>query len=513
MLRCPECQAETTATMERCFQCGRALRGPTTLVRGSLVAGRYEILAPLGQGGMGMVYKARDHQLEEVVAIKVLRPDVAADPEMERRFRTEIRLARKVRHRNVCGIYEYGDDAGLRYIAMEYVEGVDLRKLLLERGGLPADQAFDTCIRVAEGLQAIHDAGIVHRDLKPANLMRDARGETRLMDFGIAKQVGVDAAHGGTVTGLLVGTPEYMSPEQARGVKIDHRSDVYALGIVTFEVFSGHVPFRGETPIATIFKHLQEPPPLDGPLAAGLPASLVPVLQRALAKEADERFGSAAEFGQALAAARDAAGVAPGGSRTPLPLPGAARTDTPPTLAVTAEARASTATPPPAPTQAARTPTPTATLVDARRAGSAPKRRHLILAAVAALALGVVTLGALALVRLLVSRTRAGASVAVGTLPARPDAGPRGTLVIDALPWGEVARVSDARGTAQPLPAERVTPLALPLAAGEYVVEVRHPAFPQTLTARVRVMAERAQTHTVVFRRVDAAEYFRRTGS
>ena len=197
---------------------------------------------------------------------------------------------------------------------------------------------------MAEGLQAIHEAGIVHRDLKTANLMRDGQGVVRLMDFGIAKQVGEGATLGATATGLVVGTPEYMSPEQARGDKIDHRSDVYALGIVAFEIFTGHVPFRGETPIATIFKHLQEPPPLEGPDAplAARP-SLVPVLKKALAKDADDRYYSAAEFAQAMAEARDEAGIAPmpAGPMTPRPSPAANTVKTPRTLMASS-------TPPPA---------------------------------------------------------------------------------------------------------------------------------------------------------------------
>ncbi len=506
-MQCPQCQAVVTSSMERCFQCGHVLRVPTTLVRGSVVAGRYEILASLGKGGMGMVYKARDHQLEETVAIKVLRPEVASDPEMERRFRTEIRLARKVRHRNVCGIYEFGDDAGLRYIAMEYVEGVDLRQILSRQGGLPPAQAFDTCIRVAEGLQAIHEAGIVHRDLKPANLMQDARGETRLMDFGIAKQVGVDAAHGATATGLVVGTPEYMSPEQARGIKIDQRSDVYALGIVTFEIFSGHVPFRGETPIATIFKHLQEAPPLEGQDAPPLPASLVPVLKRALAKSPDERFASAAEFAQALAEARDAEGLAPLTAHTP------------PTLRASALPGHDALTPRPARTvvsnseapartvvSASEAPAPSPTLVERAKVSpaSGTSRRTtalvfagLMLAVVIALVIGLMLRGR--------APARDTSSVNTNTLPAR------GTLVIDALPWGEIVRVTDARGSEWPLPAARFTPLVLDLPAGDYTLEVRHPDFPRPLTERVVVSAEKAQTR-VEFRRIDAADYFKRTG-
>jgi serine/threonine-protein kinase len=180
---------------------------------------------------------------------------------------------------------------------MEYVEGVDLKQVLKGQGALPPDRAYEVAIQVAEGLQAVHDAGIVHRDLKTPNIMRDASGITRLMDFGVAKRVGEGAA---TVTGNIVGTPEYMSPEQAQGHKVDTRSDIYALGIVIYEIFTGHVPFRGETPISTILKHLNDPPPLDGPMASRLPASLKPVLRRCLSKDPADRYPTAREVGEAL---------------------------------------------------------------------------------------------------------------------------------------------------------------------------------------------------------------------
>ncbi len=297
---CPSCRAENPAGATLCRLCGRALE---ELVAGTLFASRYEILAPLGRGGMGAVFKALDRELDEVVALKVLRADVAGTPEMERRFRSEIKLARRVSHRNVCRLHDYGEAQGLRYVCMAYVEGHDLKRLLEARGALPQGQAFDVCSQVADGLQAIHDEGIVHRDLKSANIMLDARGVARLMDFGIAKAVEGGATHGATATGVIVGTPEYMSPEQALGRKVDTRSDLYALGIVIFEAFTGRVPFRGDTPIATILQHVQQAPPLDGPAAAGLPPAVVGLLRRALAKEPAERPASAREMAEALRAA------------------------------------------------------------------------------------------------------------------------------------------------------------------------------------------------------------------
>jgi serine/threonine-protein kinase len=268
---------------------------------GTLFHGRYEILGPLGRGGMGIVYKARDRRLDEDVAIKVLRPDFGSDPGMASRFRSEIKLARKVRHRNVCAIHDYGEDQGLLYISMEYIEGVDLKQLLRQSGALPPDRGFEVAMQIAEGLQAVHDAGIVHRDLKTPNIMSDGAGVARLMDFGVAKRVGEGAA---TVTGQIVGTPEYMSPEQAQGHRVDTRSDIYALGIVIYEIFTGQVPFRGETPISTILKHLNDPPPLEGPQALGIPSALKSVLRRCLAKDPADRFATARDVRAALEEAR-----------------------------------------------------------------------------------------------------------------------------------------------------------------------------------------------------------------
>jgi serine/threonine protein kinase len=287
------------------------VESPTDVRPGSVIAGRYEILESLGKGGMGVVYKAHDRVLDDTVALKLLRADVAAEPEMARRFRSEIKLARKVRHRNVCGIHEYGEEGGLRFISMEFIEGVDLRHLLTRTGAPLPEEAFEISIQLAQGLHAIHEAGIIHRDLKTPNIMRDARGHVRLMDFGIAKQAGESAGPAVTALGMIVGTPEYMSPEQARGEKVDFRSDIYALGIVIFEIFTGQVPFRAETPIATIFKHLQDAPPID---QAGLPAPLMPVLHKALAKAPGERYATAAQMVRAL---QDARGQAFPVGRTP----------------------------------------------------------------------------------------------------------------------------------------------------------------------------------------------------
>ena len=378
---CPSCRAETFPGAASCGSCGRSVGG---LVPGTLFASRYEILASLGQGGMGVVYKARDRELEEVVALKVLRADVAGTPEMERRFRSEIKLARRVSHRNVCRLHDYGSAEGQRYVCMAYVEGVDLKRVLASRGALPPDGAYDVCAQVAEGLQAIHDEGIVHRDLKSSNIMIDPRGIARLMDFGIAKSVEPGLAHGVTATGVIVGTPEYMSPEQALGGRVDTRSDLYSLGVVIFEAFTGHVPFRGDTPVATILLHVQQPPPLEGPGAAGLPREVVPLLRRALAKSPGERPAAAREIAEGLRAAW--------GARAG---PGAVTPVSPPTLTV--QALAVPARPPVVSTTTSQSSTarPASTL--GRQRKSAPRLLRALGAAAAATLLVVGITGVLLL--------------------------------------------------------------------------------------------------------------------
>lgn len=328
-MNCPACQAPNPASAAACERCGRSLA--KTLVRGTLVASRYEILGAMGRGGMGVVYKAHDRVLDEAVALKVLRPEIASDPEMTRRFQSEIKLARKVTHRNVCRIHEYGQDGGLAYISMELVAGTDLKEVVRVQGGLMAEGAFDVALEIAAGLQAIHDVGIIHRDLKTQNILIDSRGLVRLLDFGIAKEGGTQL----TATGMIVGTPEYMSPEQARGERIDLRSDVYALGIVVFELFTGRVPFKGDSAVALLYRQVHEPPPLDDP---SLPPAAVPVLRRALAKDPSERYASVRELAGAL---RGAQAEHQGGPAAALEPPAeAAPASSPGPLASAAEAAA-----------------------------------------------------------------------------------------------------------------------------------------------------------------------------
>ena len=378
-MRCPSCRAECPEQAEACFKCGKAL---FALTHGTLLGGRYEVISPVGKGGMSRVYKAHDRMLSEPVAIKVLRAELAWEPEMRQRFLHEIRLARRVSHPNVCRIHEYGEDGALRYISMELVDGVNLKDVLRSRG-LSTEEAFELALQVCDGLHAVHQHGIIHRDTKASNIMVDRAGVAKLMDFGIAKQAEIDTG-GFTSPGQVLGTPEYMSPEHARGGKIDFRSDVYALGCALFEVFTGQAPFRGANAFATISKHFYEPAPLDGPLAALIPESLVPVLRKALAKEPSRRYASVLEMREALRLSqREAVGEPP--ERSGVGSPSLQRV----CEAVLAHARASNApddssgwSSPPDPALPPPPPAVTATVARPRS-----RRRVLVAASLAGLAL------------------------------------------------------------------------------------------------------------------------------
>jgi serine/threonine protein kinase len=313
-LACPSCNAPVEQGSEVCLACGRPVG---TLAVGSVLANRYELRAILGKGGMGLVYRAFDRLLEEEVAIKVLRTDLSANPDAVRRFRGEIKLARKVSHPNVCRIHDYGEEGPLGYISMEILTGQDLQKSLKENPrGLPESEALSAILQIASGLQAIHDVGILHRDLKTANATRDERGVVRLVDFGIAKDL---LSEGHTAAGEAFGTPEYMSPEQCRGETLDFRSDVYALGVLAFELFTGELPIKGTTPMATLFKQIQESPSFEGEPGSRVPRSCIPILKKALAKAAADRYPSPQEFAQALRTA--AVADRPPTSPTPRPAP------------------------------------------------------------------------------------------------------------------------------------------------------------------------------------------------
>jgi len=272
------------------------------ITRGTRIAERYEVVSPLGRGGMGTVYRAHDRVLDVDVALKVLRSDLPKAAAMEARFRAEILLARTVSHPNVCRIHDYGEEGPLRYISMELVDGETLKERVRRTGPVAPDEATRVAVDIARGLEAIHEAGIVHRDLTPLNVTLDAKGRVRVMDFGIAKLLSGPEAAPESTPGYFVGNPLYVSPEQARGLPADARSDLYGLGLVLFELLTGRPAFSGDGAVATIYQHIETDPPLQDP---AIPSRLRPILARALAKDADARYASAREMAEALGATRN----------------------------------------------------------------------------------------------------------------------------------------------------------------------------------------------------------------
>jgi eukaryotic-like serine/threonine-protein kinase len=269
------------------------LAGAGCLAAGSLIAARYRILALAGVGGMGMVYRAHDEQLDVDVALKVLRPEVAADPGFRERFRKELLLARQVSHRNAVRIHDLGVAGDLLFLTMDYVPGRSLRALLEEDGPLAPRQAVAIARQLAAALAAAHAEGVVHRDLKPANVLVDEGGRAFITDFGVARSM---TAAGPTQTGAIVGTPDYLSPEQARGEPVDGRSDIYALGILLFEMLSGRLPFAGDSYAERLAQRLGGEARDLADLGVAAPARLRAVVRRCLQRKPARRYQGAAEL-------------------------------------------------------------------------------------------------------------------------------------------------------------------------------------------------------------------------
>ncbi len=279
---------------------------------------RYELLGELGRGGMGVVFRARDKETSELVALKLLKPEIAGDQSLLERFKNELRLARKITHKRVCRTYEllrFGDTV---VIAMEYVEGESLRAVLDRFGGLPLRKGIQVTRQVCSALAEAHAQGIVHRDLKPENLMLDRAGNVKVMDFGIARSVET----GATTTGGVVGTPAYMAPEQAEGRPVDARTDIYALGLILYEVFTGKAAFHADTPVAIALKQIRETPPAPREVEPTLPAHIEKVILKCLEKKPEKRFQSVAELEAALTKQVEPAVTpeAAPGEEVPLPL-------------------------------------------------------------------------------------------------------------------------------------------------------------------------------------------------
>jgi serine/threonine-protein kinase len=273
------------------------------LEAGQVLANRYEIRKVLGAGGMGMVYRAFDRQLEEIVAVKTLKPEaISEDGKSLERFKEEIRLARRITHRNVVRTHDLGEVDGVYYITMELVEGTNLKDLIRKRGRLPVGVALTVGKQLCRALEVAHDAGVIHRDIKPQNMVVDPGGFLKVMDFGIARRTEGHrmGGEGLTAVGTAIGTPEYMAPEQLLGEDLDPRVDLYAAGAVLFECVTGRNVFTAPNVMALMAKHLEEAPEDPQFINPEVPPSLAQVILRALSKKRDQRWGSAADMHRAL---------------------------------------------------------------------------------------------------------------------------------------------------------------------------------------------------------------------
>ena len=309
-VKCPKCKSENPETAAFCAVCGTQLPSSKEvnvtqtvetpkkeLTTGSTFAHRYQIIEELGIGGMGRVYKAVDTEVNEKIAIKLIKPEIAANKKIIERFRNELKFARKIRHKNVCQMFDLNKDKGSYYITMEYVSGEDLKTLIKKMGQLSAGQALTIAKQICDGLSEAHKLRVMHRDLKPQNLMIDREGEARIMDFGIARSL---KGKGITDAGVMMGTPEYMSPEQVEGKEVDQRSDTYSMGVILYEMVTGRVPFDGETALNIAVKQKTETPKSPQEWNAQIPDALNRFILKCLEKNREDRYQSITDLKEDL---------------------------------------------------------------------------------------------------------------------------------------------------------------------------------------------------------------------
>jgi serine/threonine protein kinase/TPR repeat protein len=307
-MKCAKCGFENAPGLTYCGQCGtrlvagEGLAPSATLTiehpgesipKGHLLAGRFEVLEEIGSGGMGTVYRVLDRKVNEELAVKILKPEIASNTTIVERFKNELKLARRISHKNVCRLYDLHEEAGIFLITMEYVPGEDLKSLTRRAGQLSPQRATALARQAVEGLAEAHRLGVVHRDLKPQNIMIDRQGNARIMDFGIARRVGEPHL---TAAGMLIGTPLYMAPEQAAGESTDQRTDIYALGAILYELVTGQPPFDGANSLSVALKHQTELPPHPRELNAEVPADLDHLIFKCLAKKKEDRYQNAGEL-------------------------------------------------------------------------------------------------------------------------------------------------------------------------------------------------------------------------
>jgi len=305
--KCPTCHSENPDTLKFCGECGTQLTPPQAhppvvtetlqtpiceLTSGATFARRYQVIEELGKGGMGRVYKVFDTKIKEKVALKLIKPEIASDKETIERFGNELRLARQISQRNVCRMFDIGEAEGAHFITMEYVHGEDLKSMIHMSGSLSVGMLLSVGKQVCDGLAEAHSLGVVHRDLKPQNIMIDKNGNAKIMDFGIARSV---REKGITGPSVVIGTPEYMSPEQAEAKDIDHLSDIYSFGVILYEMATSRVPFTGETALSIAMKHKGEIPKNPRQLNPQIPDDLSGVILKCLEKDRAKRYQSATD--------------------------------------------------------------------------------------------------------------------------------------------------------------------------------------------------------------------------
>src|SRR5690349_10076648 len=327
---CPKCQASNPEPSDHCLQCGTGFDGaapaeqssdafeltsvPTmgspssfrdwasqsqrgvasiVLPAGLEIGNRYRVKSLLGMGGMGAVYLVHDKGLDRDVALKLIRSDVAEDPDALERFKREVQLSSRVTHPNVLRSFDLGESDGIKFLTMQFVDGRDLSTILKKQGKLPTERMLRVFRQTAEGLKAAHDQGVTHRDLKPQNIMLDGSDHVYVTDFGMAKG---SEQSGMTQTGAVIGTPFYMSPEQVRGESVGPQSDIYSLGVILYQMATGSVPFGGATPFEVMVARIQRPPKPVKELNPELPVYLQKIIERCMALDPGLRYKNVQEI-------------------------------------------------------------------------------------------------------------------------------------------------------------------------------------------------------------------------
>jgi eukaryotic-like serine/threonine-protein kinase len=295
--------SEMNYQLERSLSLGRIVTSPdaagvsqmpTTFMNvATALEGRYQILKELGRGGMGIVFHAYDKELREQVAIKILSPLLSNDEDALARLKREVSAARRITHSNIIRIHDISEINGLTFISMEYFHGTGLKDHIKRNGPLSMMQGFNIAAQICDGLEAAHREGVIHRDLKSQNIILDPANRVKIIDFGLARTAHME---GMTATGLIMGTPEYMSPEQVSGQKIDERADIYSLGIILYEIFTGRVPFTGESAIAVGFMQLKEEPTLPTKVNPGISPEIEKIICKALEKDPIHRYRTITEL-------------------------------------------------------------------------------------------------------------------------------------------------------------------------------------------------------------------------